>query len=61
MGYTDAQGRPELVMHPELKRGGADFRRQDEPAGGPDTSAPAAAGRPVATAAGQQPSVPARP
>ncbi len=25
-GYTDAQGRPELVMHPDLKRGRATFR-----------------------------------
>ncbi len=61
MGYTDAQGRPELVMHPDVKRGGAVFRRQDSPAGEPDTSAPAAASKPVDARAGQEPDDTARP
>ncbi len=26
MPYTDARGRPELVMHPDIKRGGAAYR-----------------------------------
>ena len=38
-GYTDAQGRPELVMHPEILRGSAQFRLLvDEPG---DEPAPA--------------------
>ncbi len=63
MGYTDAQGRPELVMHTALKRGGAVFRRQDnDPAGGPDASVAAADNsRPVAARAGQESTGTARP
>ena len=30
MGYTDAQGRPELVMHPDIVRGAADYRLTSE-------------------------------
>lgn len=31
-GYTDAQGRPELVMHPDIRRGAAHYRlREQEP------------------------------
>lgn len=26
MGYPDAQGRPELVVHPDIKRGTASYR-----------------------------------
>lgn len=36
MPFTDAQGRPELVMHPDLVRGAVAYRR--EPATGDDTA-----------------------
>ena len=26
MGWTDSRGRPELVMHPDIKRGVASYR-----------------------------------
>lgn len=36
VGYTDAHGRPELVMHPQILRGSAQFRalppEPDDPA-----------------------------
>ncbi len=32
MGYIDAQGRPEIVMHPDIVRGGAAYRIQQAPA-----------------------------
>lgn len=31
MGYIDAQGRPEIVMHPDIVRGRASYRVIDEP------------------------------
>lgn len=41
MTYTDAQGRPEIVMHPDVLRGGAAFRLQPpEPAAGPGDGLP---------------------
>jgi len=27
MGYTDSRGRPELIMHPDIKRGTASWRK----------------------------------
>lgn len=30
MTYTDAQGRPEIVMHPDIKRGTAPYRLDDD-------------------------------
>lgn len=34
MGYTDAQGRPELVVHPDIKCGVASYRHQRAEAAG---------------------------
>lgn len=34
MGYTDAQGRPEIVMHPDIVRGAAGYRTTGERLGG---------------------------
>jgi len=31
MGYTDSHGRPEIVMHPDIKRGRATFRIERQP------------------------------
>jgi hypothetical protein len=42
MGYTDAQGRPELVVHPDIFRGFASYRHVD-----PDEGAPEAATAPT--------------
>ena len=44
MAYTDAQGRPEIVMHPDIVRGAADHRIVTRRIGDVDpTGAPAAA------------------
>ena len=32
-GYTDAQGRPELVMHPDIRRGAAHYRLLEQEPG----------------------------
>ena len=44
MTYIDAQGRPELVMDPDIARGTATYRVVSDPAGGSET--PAASPRP---------------
>lgn len=31
MPWTDSHGRPELVMHPDIKRGGAKYRHESAP------------------------------
>ena len=45
MPYTDRRGRPEIVMHPDIGRGVASYRRET-PAekAAPDTTDRAAAG-----------------
>lgn len=35
MTYTDAQGRPELVMDPDIARGAAAYRMMANPGAGP--------------------------
>lgn len=40
MTYRDAQGRPEIVMHPDIVRGGASYRTVVEPAGADQPAQP---------------------
>lgn len=42
MGWTDSHGRPELRMHPDLKRGVASYRRETpDDQNAPGNAAPA--------------------
>jgi hypothetical protein len=45
MGYTDAHGRPELVVHPDIVRGFASYRHVDTDEGAPPEAATARAKR----------------
>lgn len=56
MAHTDAQGRPEIVMHPDIVRGGAGHRVVAEPDGGP-----APAGEPANAQTGHRPVEPEPP
>lgn len=61
MGYTDAQGRPEILMHPDIVRGGAAYRieqaqAEDATAGDRPTPAGARRARRAAVPATPEPS-----
>jgi hypothetical protein len=45
MGWTDSHGRPELVMHPDIKRGVAFHRLETPQAGESAEKKPPAKGR----------------
>jgi hypothetical protein len=40
MGYTDSQGRPELVAQPFIKQGSASYRTMAAPAAGDHPAGP---------------------
>ncbi len=55
MGYTDAHGRPELVVHPDIVRGFASYRHVDTDEGAPPEAATARAKRRESSPARRRP------
>jgi len=51
---TDAQGRPELLMHPDIVTGGADYRLVEHPEDPPESAPPASTDSEVAKAGPEQ-------